>query len=289
MSENTPQIPTGDSFIRERRRGHAQGQRDLFTRAGVKDDTELIALVEAGRRAKTAKPAETPVVPETDGKPASAAPGGKKPAAADGDEPARKDGESLKAFEERFAKYEAAQAKILARFEADDKAREAEKAEREAAEKEAAAEREAQTKYENEVEWFREVAVAADADEKKFGRLLKIWEAELADLTPRAFEKLFGEAVPDEKQAENAKKMLADLRKDHPGLFKAAALAEEKKPPGSTGAPASAPEGSAPASGARAPLDARKLSREQYRQYEANPKLFKERFAQGLIDYPGKK
>ncbi len=286
--ENRPISP--ETFIHERKRGARQAEKDILARAGVQSVEELVALAEQKRqaeKAKTAAGAEASSGKET-------AAGKKKPAeAADEDGgPARKEGESLKTFETRLQKYEEQQAKILARFESEDKERAAAKAAQEAADKEREEEDKARVKYDNEVEWFREVATAAGAepDKKKFGRLLKIWEAELADLTPRAFEKLFGEDVPDEKQAENAKKMLADLQKDHPGLFKpAAASVTEEKKPASTGAAATPPEGSKPASGTREPLDTRKLSPEQYRLYNANPKLFKERFAAGLIDYPGKK
>ncbi|TXH11839.1 MAG: hypothetical protein E6R03_14040 [Hyphomicrobiaceae bacterium] len=287
--ENRPISP--ETFIHERKRGARQAEKDILARAGVQSVEELVALAEQKRQADKAKAAVGAESGTAAGKETAA--GKRKPVEADEDGgPARKEGESLKAFEERLKKYEEQQAKILARFESEDKERAAAKAAQEAADKEAEEERAAQKKYDNEVEWFREVAAAAgaDPDKKKFGRLLKIWEAELADLTPRAFEKLFGEDVPDEKQAENAKKMLADLQKDHPGLFKPAATSgTEEKKPASTGAAATPPEGSKPASGTREPLDTRKLSVEQYRLYNANPKLFKERFAQGLIEYPGKK
>lgn len=281
--ENRPISP--ETFIHERKRGARQAEKDILARAGVQSVEELVALAEQRRQAEKARAAEATAAGGNAGK--------KKPEAEAGEDgPARKEGESLKAFEARLQKYEEQQAKILARFESDDKERAAAKAAQEAADKERAEEEKARVKYDNEVEWFREVATAAGAepDKKKFGRLLKIWEAELADLTPRAFEKLFGEDVSDEKQAENAKKMLADLQKDHPGLFKpAAASGTEEKKPANTGAAADKPEGAKPASGTREPLDTRKLSPEQYRLYNANPKLFKERFAQGLIDYPSKK
>jgi hypothetical protein len=47
MSETNNQSPSADNYIRERRRGFAQGQKDLLARAGAKDDQELLALIAA--------------------------------------------------------------------------------------------------------------------------------------------------------------------------------------------------------------------------------------------------
>lgn len=284
MTDTNNQIPSGDTFIRERKRGFAQGQKDIFSRTGVKDDAELISLIEAGRKAgKTAKPE----VEEVPAKPAA----GKK--AAEAAQPEQKDNETLKQYEARLAKIDETQAKIWARFEAEDKAKAEAKAAEELAQKEAAEEKAAREQYEEEVEWLKTVATGAGAvtdDKRKFNRLVKLVEQELAEMPKREFESKFGDKASEKDREENTKKLLADLQKDHSGLFKPAAGTEgEKKPGGSTGTSVTKPEGAAPASGQREPLNVQKLSREQYREYSQNPTKFKERYAAGLVEYPGKK
>jgi hypothetical protein len=106
-----------EAFIHERRRGIRQGQKDLLTRAGVKDDQELLALIEAGRKLAKAKPAAE-ADEEIPAKPAA----GKKQPTEDG-KPEQKENETFKQYEARLAKIDETQAKIWARFEAEDKAK----------------------------------------------------------------------------------------------------------------------------------------------------------------------
>lgn len=275
-----------EAFIHERRRGIRQGQKDLLTRAGVKDDQELLALIEAGRKLAKAKPAEStedaPVKPAAGKKAAEAAP------------PEQKENETLKQYEARLAKIDETQAKIWARFEAEDKAKAEAKAAEELAAKEAAEEKAAREQYEEEVEWLKTVASGVGAvtdDKRKFNRLVKLVEQELADMPKREFESKFGDKASEKDREENTKKLLAELQKDHSGLFKPAGNSNEgeKKPAGTTGAAVTPPEGAKPASGQREPLNVQKLSRDQYREYSQNPTKFKERYAAGLVEYPSKK
>jgi hypothetical protein len=289
MSETNNQTPSGDTFIRERRRGFAQGQKDLLTRAGAKDDQELLALIEAGRKAS-----KTSARPEADEPPAPAKPVTGKKQPAEGGPPEQKENETLKQYEARLAKIDETQAKIWARFEAEDKAKAEAKAAEELAAKEAAEEKAAREQYEEEVEWLKTVASGVGAvtdDKRKFNRLVKLVEQELADMPKREFESKFGDKASEKDREENTKKLLAELQKDHSGLFKPAGNGNEgeKKPAGTTGAAVTPPEGAKPASGQREPLNVQKLSREQYREYSQNPTKFKERYAAGLVEYPSKK
>ena len=277
-----------EAFIHERRRGIRQGQKDLLTRAGVKDDQELLALIEAGRKLAKAKPAAE-ADEEIPAKPAA----GKKQPTEDG-KPEQKENETLKQYEARLAKIDETQAKIWARFEAEDKAKAEAKAAEELAAKEAAEEKAAREQYEEEVEWLKTVASGVGAvtdDKRKFNRLVKLVEQELADMPKREFESKFGDKASKKDREENTKKLLAELQKDHSGLFKPAGNGNEgeKKPAGTTGAAVTPPEGAKPASGQREPLNVQKLSREQYREYSQNPTKFKERYAAGLVEYPSKK
>lgn len=278
-----------EAFIHERRRGIRQGQKDLLTRAGVKDDQELLALIEAGRKLAKAKPAAE-ADEEIPAKPAA----GKKQPTEDG-KPEQKENETLKQYEARLAKIDETQAKIWARFEAEDKAKAEAKAAEEQAAKEAAEEKAAREQYEEEVEWLKTVANGVGAvtdDKRKFNRLVKLVEQELADMPKREFESKFGDKTSEKDREENTKKLLAELQKDHSGLFKPAGTTGtegEKKPAGTTGAAVTPPEGAKPASGQREPLNVQKLSREQYREYSQNPTKFKERYAAGLVEYPSKK
>jgi hypothetical protein len=288
MSETNNQSPSADNYIRERRRGFAQGQKDLLARAGAKDDQELLALIEAGRKLAKAKPAAE-ATEEIPARPAA----GKKQPTEDG-KPEQKENETLKQYEARLAKIDETQAKIWARFEAEDKAKAEAQAKAEQEAKEAAEEKAAREQYEEEVEWLKTVASGVGAvtdDKRKFNRLVKLVEQELADMPKREFESKFGDKASEKDREENTKKLLAELQKDHSGLFKPAGNSNEgeKKPAGTTGAAVTPPEGAKPASGQREPLNVQKLSREQYREYSQNPTKFKERYAAGLVEYPSKK
>lgn len=281
MSETT-QIP-GDTFIRERQRGMKIGQRDLFTRAQVKDDAELLALVEEGRKARTApKPAPQDEVVADKKKPAPAAdPEDKKP------------DESQKQYEARLNELAEVAKKFQARFDREDKEREEAKARAEAKvkEEEEAEAAKARKDRESEIEDFYEVASEVGAlveDKRKKKQLLVLWEAELEEMPERQFQRLFGDNVPGDKQAENLKTLLKELAKDHPALFKAAETTTTTvdKKPATTGAPVTTSDKAALGSVAREPLNVQKLSKDQYREYSRNPKLFRERFAQGLVEYP---
>lgn len=288
MSTETQNHASPETFIKERRRGHIQGQRDLFTRAGVKDDAELLALVEAGRKSRTAQP------PAADEPPLPPRPSKKEPPAA-GEAPEQRPGESDAKFEARLAKFEEQQKLILDRFAKEDKEREEAKAKAEAQAREEAETKKAEAAYQEEVEEFYEVAGEVDAlvdNPRKKAQLLSLWEADLKAMPRRELERKFGDKVPLEKQRENVKAGLLEIQKEYPSLFKQkAAEPPAPKAPGTTGAPASPPAGNASnqSGAARPPLDVTKLSKKQYDEYKKNPKLFKEQYAQGLIEYPSKK
>ena len=280
MSETT-QTPGGETFIRERQRGMKIGQRDLYARAKVRDDSELLDLVEEGRKARSApKPAPQDETVADKKKPAPAAdPADKKP------------DESQKQYEARLNELAEANKRFQARFDREDKEREEAKARAEAKVKEEAEAVKARKDRESEIEDFYEVASEVGAildDKRKKKQLLVLWEAELEEMPDRQFQRLFGDNVPGDKQAENLKTLLKDLAKDYPALFKAAettATTADKKP-ATTGAAVATPDKAQASPGVKEPLNVQKLSKDQYREYNRNPKLFRERFAQGLVEYP---
>jgi hypothetical protein len=281
MSETTTQTPGGETFIRERQRGMKIGQRDLYARAKVKDDSELLDLVEEGRKARSApKPApqdETVV--------------DKKKSAQAADPADKKPDESLKQYEARLNELAEANKRFQARFEREDKEREEAKARAEAKVKEEAEAVKARKDRESEIEDFYEVASEVGAlvdDKRKKKQLLVLWEAELEEMPERQFQRLFGDNVPGDKQAENLKTLLKELAKDHPALFKAAetTTTTADKKPATTGAAVATPDKAQASPGVKEPLNVQKLSKDQYREYSRNPKLFRERFAQGLVEYP---
>jgi hypothetical protein len=281
MSETTTQTPGGETFIRERQRGMKIGQRDLYARANVKDDAELISLVEAGRKAvamssKTQAPDEQ--VAEK-----------KKPPVAE-TSTAKQPDETTKQYEARLNELAEAAKKFQARFDKEDKEREEAKARAEAKAKEDEEAIKARKDYEAEVADFYEVAAEVGAvvtDKRKKVQLLALWNAELEDMSERTFQKLFGDNVPEEKRAENLKAQLKELAKEHPALFKVAeAEKADPKKPATTGTSVTTADNAKPNPGTREPLDVRKLSKSQYGEYSRNPKLFKERYEQGLVEYP---
>jgi hypothetical protein len=281
MSETSTQTPGGETFIRERQRGMKIGQRDLYARAKVRDDSELLDLVEEGRKARLApKPAPQDETVTDKKKPAPAAdPADKKP------------DESQKQYEARLNELAEANKRFQARFDREDKEREEAKARAEAKIKEEAEAVKARKDRESEIEDFYEVASEVGAlveDKRKKKQLLVLWEAELEEMPERQFQRLFGDNVPGDKQAENLKTLLKDLAKDYPALFKAAetATTTADKKPATTGAAVATPDKAQASPGVKEPLDVRKLSKDQYREYNRNPKLFRERFAQGLVEYP---
>ena len=281
MSETSTQTPGGETFIRERQRGMKIGQRDLYARAKVRDDSELLDLVEEGRKARSApKPAPQEEVVADKKKPAQAAdPEDKKP------------DESQKQYEARLNELAEANKRFQARFDREDKEREEAKARAEAKVKEEAEAVKARKDYEAEVEDFCEVAAEVGAlvsDKRKRVQLVALWEARLNEMPERTFQKLFGDGVSEEKRAENLKTLLKDLAKDYPALFKAAettTVTADKKP-ATTGAAVVTPDKAQASPGVKEPLNVQKLSKDQYREYSRNPKLFRERFAQGLVEYP---
>jgi hypothetical protein len=281
MSETT-QTPGGETFIRERQRGMKIGQRDLYARAKVRDDSELLDLVEEGRKARSApKPApQDEAVVADKKKPAQAAdPEDKKP------------DESQKQYEARLNELAEANKRFQARFDREDKEREEAKARAEAKIKEEAEAVKARKERESEIEDFYEVASEVGAlvdDKRKKKQLLALWETELEEMPERQFQRLFGDNVPGDKQAENLKTLLKDLAKDYPALFKAAetTTTTADKKPATTGAAVATPDKAQASPGVKEPLNVQKLSKDQYREYSRNPKLFRERFAQGLVEYP---
>ena len=280
MSETTTQTPGGETFIRERQRGMKIGQRDLYARAKVRDDSELLDLVEEGRKARSApKPAPQDEAVADKKKPAPAAdPADKKP------------DESLKQYEARLNELAEANKRFQARFEREDKEREEAKARAEAKVKEEAEAVKARKDYEAEVEDFCEVAAEVGAlvsDKRKRVQLVALWEARLNEMPERTFQKLFGDGVSEEKRAENLKAQLKEIAKEESHLFKAdeADKADPKKP-ATTGAAVVTPDKAQASPGVKEPLNVQKLSKDQYREYSRNPKLFRERFAQGLVEYP---
>lgn len=282
MSETTTQIPGGETFIRERQRGMKIGQRDLYARANVKDDAELISLVEAGRKA-VAMSSKTQTQDEQVAEK-------KKPPVAD-TSTAKQPDESLKQYEARLNELAEANKRFQARFEREDKEREEAKARAEAKVKEEAEAVKARKDRESEIEDFYEVASEVGAlvdDKRKKKQLLVLWEAELEEMPERQFQRLFGDNVPGDKQAENLKTLLKDLAKDYPALFKAAetTTTTADKKPATTGAAVATPDKAQASPGVKEPLNVQKLSKDQYREYSRNPKLFRERFAQGLVEYP---
>ena len=281
MSETNTQIPVGETFIRERQRGMKIGQRDLFTRAKVRDDSELLDLVEEGRKARAAS-SKTQVQDEQVTEK-------KKPPVADTSTTKQPD-ETIKQYEARLNELAEATKKFQARFEKEDKEREEAKARAEAKAKEDEEAIKARKDYEAEVADFYEVAAEVGAvvtDKRKKVQLLALWNAELEDMSERTFQKLFGDNVPEEKRAENLKAQLKELAKEHPALFKAAeAEKADPKKPATTGTPVTTADNAKPNPGTREPLDVRKLSKSQYGEYSRNTKLFKERYEQGLVEYP---
>lgn len=282
MSETTTQIPGGETFIRERQRGMKIGQRDLYARANVKDDAELISLVEAGRKA-AATSSKTQVQDEQVAEK-------KKPPVAE-TSTAKLPDETIKQYEARLNELAEATKKFQARFEKEDKEREEAKARAEAKAKEDEEAIKARKDYEAEVEDFCEVAAEVGAlvsDKRKRAQLVALWNAELAEMPERTFQKLFGDNVSEEKRGENLKAYLKEkLAQEAPHLFKAAeAEKADPKKPATTGTSVTTADNAKPNPGTREPLDVRKLSRDQYREYSRNPKLFKERYEQGLVEYP---
>jgi hypothetical protein len=283
MSTETQSAISPDTFIKERRRGFKQGVADLLSRSGVKDDAELLALVEAGRKSRTQPPA---AAEETPPKPPA-----KKEQPAASAAPEQKPGESDAKFEARLAKFEEQQKLILDRFAKEDKEREEAKAKAEAQAQEEAETKKAEAAYQEEVEEFFEVAGEVDAlldNPRKKAQLLSLWEADLKAMPKREFERKFGDKVPPDKARENVKAGILEIQKEYPSLFKPKAAEQQApKAPGTTGAPAAPPAGNAANQGSpRPPLDVQKLSKKQYEQYSKNPKLFKEQYTQGLIEYP---
>lgn len=280
MSETSTQTPGGETFIRERQRGMKIGQRDLYARAKVRDDSELLDLVEEGRKARSApKPAPQDETVADKKKPAPAAdPADKKP------------DESQKQYEARLNELAEANKRFQARFDREDKEREEAKARAEAKVKEEAEAVKARKDYEAEVEDFCEVAAEVGAlvsDKRKRVQLVALWEARLNEMPERTFQKLFGDGVSEEKRAENLKAQLKEIAKEESHLFKAdeADKADPKKP-ATTGAAVATPDKAQASPGVKEPLNVQKLSKDQYREYNRNPKLFRERFAQGLVEYP---
>lgn len=287
-TENAQQLPFNPStFINERKRGRAQGEKDTLARLGVSSTEEAISALAEYRRIKAAggsDQAASQAAKEVAGKEGAAQPSGAELAA------------FTKLLDERLAP-------TTARIEALLKSQEDERARVAAAAKEAEAEREAKAADEaeekkaaaalaREVKWFKKLALKEGVDEsdpENMEAVLSLYEKRIVKMSDAEVDAAFGDDTDEEDRAAFVKAELAKIKKKAPGLFKAEAAsggeAATAKTAATTGKPQGTTEKAADPKAGKRVLDARKLSPKQFAEFRRNPTQFTQKFEAGLIDY----
>lgn len=298
MSTET-QTPGRDAFIHERKRGYAQGQKMLLSQLGASSPEEAAAAMAAYKRSKEGGGTHAQATQAAD-----AAAKRVDPTSTGVDADALKQllAEQNKVLDERlkpvtefmtsFQQKEAERVKAEAEAKAAREAEAASEAERVATEKALKAERRT----------LKRIAKAEgfdDSDPENFEELEALYSARCAKLSDEEAEKLFGENADDEDRETWVRETIRKIKPRSTHLFKKADGGEggQTAPAKTEAATTSRASGSAATQAAATPATQKRAlnmadprwSRDQIRQYNANPAEFRRKFQEGLIDYANAK
>lgn len=300
MSEKDNPLST-ETFIRERHRGRKQGEKELLARLGVTTEAELQKLLAAARELEK-KPVTTTEQAAAEKQAAKETP---KRADETSAEHQKRLDEAVDAKIEKLI-----EAKLAPLVKAVDKFT-ADASERDARQKESAEEAAAEAAEAKRIKRFERVATAAGAKPEKVTRLRGMFDRLIEEMDEDEREEKFGKGVSAKDQEANIKKLLAEqIQPDAPGLFvppkddkgaekkveteaKTTGATDPAKPAAeqkvsTTGAAAVTDVKTTPSAATGTPFSVEKLTKAQFREYEADPKGYRERYIQGQIAQPAK-